>query len=266
VGKSTTIGVDLAKSVFEIAISKEPGRVSQRRRVSRSQMARLMADQAPSMVLMEACGSAHYWGRVFESQGHAVRLLPAHHVSRYRLGNKTDRADVDALLEAGRNERIFPVPVKSVAQQTLTALHRLRCEWVATRTARLNGLRGLLREIGIVIPRGARRVLPAVGDALRTGQVAQELHIPMMACCEEIRGLEERIGQVERQLATIAKESCAVESLLSVPGIGLLTATAMIGLVGSADRFRSGRRYASFLGLVPREFSSGNTRRLGAIS
>jgi transposase len=145
VGKSTTIGVDLAKSVFEVAISKEPGRVSQRRRVSRSQMARLMADQAPSMVLMEACGSAHYWGRVFESQGHAVRLLPAHHVSRYRLGNKTDRADVDALLEAGRNERIFPVPVKSVAQQTLTALHRLRCEWVATRTARLNGLRGLLR-------------------------------------------------------------------------------------------------------------------------
>jgi transposase len=266
VGKSRTIGVDLAKSVFEVAISREPGRVSQRRRVSRSQMARLLADEPSSTVLMEACGSAHYWGRVFEGQGHEVRLLPAHHVSRYRLGNKTDRADVDALLEAGRNERIFPVPVKSVAQQTLTALHRLRCEWVATRTARLNGLRGLLREIGIVIPRGARRVLPAVGDALGRGQVPQELHIPMMACCEEIRGLEEKIRQVEEQLAAIAKESGAVKSLLSVPGIGLLTATAMIGLVGSAGRFRSGRRYASFLGLVPREFSSGNTRRLGGIS
>lgn len=264
--KPTTIAVDLANSVFEIAVSKEAGRVCQRRRVTRSQMASFFVAHPAATVLMEACGSAHHWGRLLESQGHKVRLLPPHHVRRYRLGNKTDRADADALLEAGRNEQILPVPVKTVGQQTLTALHALRSGWMSTRTARLNSLRGLLRELGIVIARGPRPVLPSVAQALTSANVPAEIHPVVLACCDEIRRLEENIRQVEAQLAAMAKESGAAQNLLSVPGIGLLTATAMLGVVGSPCRFRSGRRYASFLGLVPREFSSGNNRRLGAIS
>lgn len=264
--KSTTIAVDLAKSVFEVAVSKTPGHVSQRRRLSQKQMVSFFANQPASLVLMEACGSAHYWGRLIQSQGHEVRLLPPHHVRRYRLGNKTDRADVNAMLEAGRNDRIIPVPIKTVGQQTLMALHCLRSRWIASRTAGLNALRGLLRELGITIPVGPRHVVPRVVEVLRGEVVPQELHRALLACCEEIRRLEENIREVERKLTAMSEEIAAAKNLLSVPGIGLLTSTAMLGFVGSASRFRSGRRYASFLGLVPREFSSGNTRRLGAIS
>jgi transposase len=265
--KPTTIAVDLANSVFEIAVSKQPGRVCQRRRLSRRQMASFFSAHPASTVLMEACGSAHYWGRLLKGQGHQVRLLPPHHVRRYRLGNKTDRADADALLEAGRNQQIIAVPVKTVGQQTLIALHNLRSGWISTRTARLNTLRGLLRELGIVIPKGPRHVLPSVAEALSSEDVVPTLHTVVLACCEEIRQLERNIRQVEGQLSVAAKQiGAAAQSLLSVPGIGLLTATAMLGFVGSACRFRSGRRYASFLGLVPKEFSSGNIRRLGAIS
>jgi transposase len=140
-------------------------------------------------------------GRILKSQGHQVRLLPPHHVRRYRLGNKTDRADADALLEAGRNEQIVAVPVKTVGQQTLIALHNLRSGWISTRTAS-----GLLRELGIVIPKGPRHVLPSVAEALSCERVAPTLHTVILACCEEIRQLEKNIRQVEVQLFVAAKE------------------------------------------------------------
>lgn len=264
--ESTTIAVDVAKSVFEVAVSRVPGSVSQRRRLTRRQMGSFFATHPQSTVLMEACGTAHYWGRVLQSQGHEVRLLPPHHVRRYRLGSKTDRADADALLEASRNQRIVPVPVKTVGQQTLAALHSLRSSWIASRTARLNRLRGILAEFGVAIPRGPRYVLPKVAEAVGAGEVPQELHGHLLGDCEEIRRLEESIKRIERQLTEMTKEIPAASHLLSVPGIGLLTATAMLGFVGSPCRFPSGRRFASFLGLVPKEFSSGNVRRLGAIS
>ena len=263
---STTIAVDLAKSVFEIAVSDEPGRVSLRRRLTRSQMASFFVNHPACEVVMEACGSAHFWARFLESHGHSVKLLPPAHVRRYRLGNKTDRADAEALLEASRNEKIFPVPVKTVGQQTLTALHSLRCGWIGTRTARLNVLRGLLRELGIVIPQGPRHVLPRVADALSSDEVPTELHPALLACCDEIRKLDDNIRQVERRLTAISRELPAARSLLSVPGIGLLTSTAMLGFVGSPARFPSGRRFGSFLGIVPKEFSSGSNHHLGAIT
>ncbi len=130
--KSTVFAIDLAKSVFQVAASQHPGRVSQQRRLTRSQLLRFMGKQSPSTVVMEACGSAHHWGRELTRLGHQVRLLPVSHVVRYRQGNKIDPADAEALLEAGRNERIRAVPVKSVDQQGLTALHRVRTRWLAT--------------------------------------------------------------------------------------------------------------------------------------
>jgi transposase len=229
-------------------------------------MASFFTGHPASTVLMEACGSAHYWGRRLEELGHEVRLLPPHHVRRYRLGNKTDRADADALLEAGRNERIIAVPVKTVGQQTLTALHRLRSGWIATRTARVNAIRGLLGELGVVIRQGRRHVVPAVAEVLGRGEIPEPLQGMILATLEEIGRLEENIVQVEARLKAMAQELAGAQRLLSVPGIGLITATAMLGFVGSPSRFASGRRYASFLGLVPREFSSGHTRRLGGIS
>src|SRR5688572_33425856 len=142
----TRIAVDVAKAVFEIAISDRPGHVIRRERPQRAQFLPFMAQQPAATVVMEACGSAHYWGRKLQQLGHQVVLLPPHHVRPYIRRNKTDRTDAKGILEASRNEDIHPVPVKTVAQQTLTSLHRFRSAWVHERTARLNSVRGLLRE------------------------------------------------------------------------------------------------------------------------
>jgi transposase len=264
----TTIAVDLAKSVFEVAVSSEPGRVSQRRRLTRSQMGSFFANRPPATVLMEACGTAHFWGRLLRGFGHRVLLLPAQHVCRYRLRDKTDAADALALLEAHRNQKIVPVPVKDVPQQAIASLHRIRSGWIATRIARLNTVRGLLRELGINIPLGAKLVLPRLSQALSDpeGSIPESLHPVLLAAASEIRTLEENVKQVDRRLETLAQSLPAAARLQSVPGIGLLTSTALIASVGDPSRFRNGRRLASCLGLVPREHSSGTCRHLGSIT
>lgn len=260
-----TIAVDLAKSVFQLAVSDRPGHVSQNHRLSRTQFQRFMAQQQPARVLLEACGSAHHWGRSLQRLGHSVVLLPPHRVRRYRDGNKTDKADAKALLEAFRNEDIQPVPIKSDDQQCLAALHRLRSAYVATRTARINSVRGLLREFGITIPVGAKNVVPRI-HALDTDSVPPPLLIALRETASEIDHFNSRIHQVELQIGALARQIPAVVNLRSIPGIGLLTATALVAFVGNVHRFRSARHFASYLGLVPREFSSGNSRRLGSIT
>jgi transposase len=263
-----TIAVDVAKSVFEVAVSTRPGRVAARHRLTRAQFARFVATQPPATLLMEACGTAHYWGRHAQAHGHRVVLLPPQAVRPYVPRNKTDRADAKGLLEAARNESIHPVPVKSEAQQALTALHRLRSTWLAARTARLNTVRGLLREFGVVIPVGATRVRPTVGallaDVDTTLPVA--LRPALQSAVEEIGELERRLRAVERQIAALATVTPAVAALRSIPGVGLLTSTALVAFVGDAQRFPTARHFASYLGLTPRERSSGLRRRLGAIS
>jgi len=263
-----TIAVDLAKNVFEIAVSHHPGRVATRKRVSRSRLPAFFVQQPAATVLLEACGSSHYWARQIQAHGHQVRLLPPHQVARYRTGNKTDRADARALLEAHRNEEIQPVPVKSVEQQTLTALHRLRSRYVATRTSRINTLRGVLREFGLIIPRGGPRAVlrleAVIGDT--ESDLPALLRPVLTETCLEIRALTERVEAIGRQLEASGHLMPVVARLSSIPGVGVLTATALVALVGDVRRFRSGRRFASSLGLVPREFSSGETQRRGRIT
>jgi transposase len=260
--------VDLSKSVFEVAVSFKPGRVAERERLSRSQMTRFFSQRPPATVLFEACGSSHHWARQLESLGHRVLLLPPQHVRRYVLRDKTDRADATALLEAHRNEQIVPVPIKTLHQQALASLHRLRSGWLATRTARINTVRGLLRELGIVIPQGPRHVLPGSTAVLSDPScpVPESLHEALLSAAREISELDSRIRAVERQLKTLADNLPATARLMTVPGIGLLTSTAMLAFVGDPTRFPSGRRFASYLGLVPRERSSGLQRHLGVIT
>ena len=264
----TTIAVDLAKSVFQVAVSRRPGHVDEERRLSRGRFLTYLAQQRPATVVLEACGSAHYWGRQLQPLGHAVRLLPAHDVHRYVRRNKTDRTDTKALLEANRNAEIRPVPVKSVEQQAIASLHRLRSTWQATRTARLNTVRGLLREFGVLIPVGAAHVVPQVRACLAESATAipRLLHPTLTDACEEIRELETRMREVDRQLAVLASQMPDVALLQTVPGVGLITATALVASVGDIKRFQSGRHFASYLGLTPREDSTAMHRRLGAIS
>lgn len=266
--QTTTIAVDIAKSVFEIAVSTRAGRVKDRARLSRPQFLRFFAERKPALVVLEACGSAHHWARELQKLGHQTRLLPPRETRPYVTRNKTDRSDCQALLEASRNEKIRPVPVKSISQQSLTALHRLRSAWMFARTARINTVRGLLRELGHFIPVGSRQVVPAVEALVENPDAAlpTALRGPLVLACQEIRELEERIHTLELELEQLARQMPVVARLRTIPGVGLLTATALVAFVGDIRRFPSARHFASYLGLTPSERSSGLRRRLGAIS
>src|SRR4029453_4827844 len=236
----TTIAVDLAKSVFQVAVSHRPGHLDEARRLPRERFLAFFAQRPPATIVLEACGSAHYWARQLQPLGHAVRLLPAHDVRPYVRRNKTDRTDAKGLLEANRNDEICPVPVKSVAHQAIASLHCLRSTWLATRTARLNTLRGLLREFGIFIPVGAQRVVPHVRALLlEPTSVPVLLRTTLTAACDEIDVLEVNMRAVERQLAALAADMTDVTLLQTVPGVGLVTATALVALVTDIRRFPS---------------------------
>jgi transposase len=264
----TTIAVDVAKSVFEIGISHRPGHVDKHYRVSRNQLSIFFANQPPATVVMEACSSSHYWARQFMRFGHDVKLLPPFYVRPYVQRSKTDRTDVKGMLEAWRNSEIRPVPIKTEAQQQLIALHRVRSTWIATRTARINTARGILREFGIVVADGASCVPARVTELIEDAGTELPMGVRdlLNELVVEIRQLTSRIENVERQLAAMAGETPVVERLRSIPGIGLLTATALIAFVGNVERFPSSRHFACYLGLTPREHSSGLRRQLGHIS
>ncbi len=264
----TTIAVDLAKSVFQVAVADGDWRVISRHRFSRGQLLRFFGERQPCLVVMEACGTAHFWGRWLSSLGFTVRLLPPQYVRAFVRRNKTDRSDAEALLEAARSADLAAVPVKSEQQQALLSLHRLRAAWLASRTARINTVRGILREFGVNVARGARRVTVTVEGLLgeATSPLPAALHPLLHQACGEIRELQGRMEQAEAELERLAADLPLVALLRSIPGIGLLTSTALVAAVGDVLRFPSGRHLASWLGLTPRERSSGNVRRLGGIS
>jgi transposase len=265
---STTIAVDLAKNIFEIAVSDSPGHVRENHRLSRARFDRFFAQHKPATVVFEACSSAHHWARQIQNLGHSVVLLPPHTVRPYIVRNKTDRADAKGILEAFRNKDIHPVPVKSPDQHALAALHRFRSAYLADRTARINTTRGILREFGVTIPSGARHVVPTLKTLVedRDSVVPKVLHHTLADATTEITQLETRIRDIESTFDVISKNNPVIEQLRSIPGVGLLTATALLAFVGDVSRFPTARHFASFLGLTPREHSSGAHRRLGRIS
>jgi transposase len=264
----TVIAVDLAETVFEIAISHTPGDVAETKRLSRTAFQGFFRDREPVTVAMEACGSAHYWARELQAFGHTVELIPPHLVRPYVTRNKTDRADAKGILEARRNTEIRSVPVKTLAQQVIGSIHRFRSGWIGARTAQVNTLRGLLRELGLIIPVGVEKVVPTVRLLVEGADstVPDGLRPMLALACDEIESLNARIKQSERELETIAEASPVVARIRSIPGIGLLTGTALAAFVGDVKRFGSGRRFASYLGLTPRERSSGMKQRYGRIS
>lgn len=265
---ASTVAIDLAKEVFELAFADAQGRVIERKRLSRKTFARVMEQRLPLRVLMEACGSAHYWGRRFQRQGHAVRLIPARDVRPYVRGNKTDRNDVAGMLEADRCADIAEVPLKTPEQQGIQSLHRIREQLKGERTATLNLLRGVLREFGVVVPLGAAKVPVAVREALEDGD--NELPMALRQTLDEqlqrLGQLSADMAAIEQRLEAFASREVTVQRYRQVPGIGLLTATALRAGAGELSRFRSGRQLSAWLGLTPREHSSGQQRRLGRLT
>ena len=227
---ATTVAVDLAKNLFQLAYADASWKLIGTARLTRSQFRRCFQNSPVSLVIMEACGSAHFWAREIRALGIEVRLLPARYVRAYVKRNKTDAADAAALLEAARCADIQPVRIKSVEQQALQSLHRARSLWMTTRTSRINALRGFCREFGIDIAQGARLGLEQIARALAdpNSLVPALLRPAMRSIIEEVRVLEVRVSDLEKQLGELARQSAACTTLLSVPGVGLLTATAMV--------------------------------------
>lgn len=266
---TTTVAVDLAKSVFQLAVADEHWKVIETHRLTRTQFERWFINRCVCLVIMEACGSAHHWARWLNSLGIEVRLLPAQYVRAYVRRNKTDAADATALLEAARASDMRPVRIKSIEQQALQGLHRIRSLWMGARTSRINALRGFLREFGIAIPVGARTGLETISRVLAdpASAVPALIRGTLASLVQEIRLLEARIGQLERELSQLARLSPACTTLLSIPGIGLLTATALVAATsGDVSHFKDARHFASWFGLTPKEYSSGSSRYLGHIS
>jgi transposase len=265
---ATTVAIDLAKDVFELGYEDVDGRVVARKRLRRSAFAKALVNVPPLTVVMEACGSAHHWGRRFERLGHRVLLLPAQHCKPFVRGNKTDRSDVAGLLTAHRLGGITPVPLKTEEQQGVQALHRLREHHKHQRTASINALRGLLREFGVVIPAGAAKVRPATLAALEDGDngIPMALRHRLAELLDEIGAHGEAMQRIESDLAEFARRDLRSQRFQAAVGVGLITATALSASQGDLDRFPSGRHFASSLGLTPKEFSSGGTRRLGKLT
>lgn len=260
------IAVDLAKSVYQVAESVRAGQVEQRKRLSRVAFRRYIQEQPePVEWLMEACGTAHYWGRMAQSLGHRVKLIHPRYVRPYRRRSKTDRNDCDAILEAARCQDIHPVPVKSHQQQQVQHLHGLRETWKKSRTQRINLLRGILREAGIEAPTTTAaflRAAPMLVEGPELAPLRASLHIVLA----EINLYEQCMADCEQQLKRWHADDAIVRKLDEVSGIGVLTASALTAAVGQPERFANGRRLSAWLGMTPREFSSGERRKLGHIS
>ncbi len=266
---TTTAAVDLAKNVYQVAIASGSGRPIEHRRLSRTQFERFFVNRPVDRVIMEACGSAHHFARQLGARGIEVTLLPAQYVRAYVRRNKTDAADALALLEAAKASDIRPVKVKSVEQQALQALHRTRSLWMTTRTSRINALRGFCREMGLHVPVGARPGLEVIARAIvdDRNDLPDLLRPVLQSLLEEIRSLEARIARLERELAGVAAQTPACQLLMTIPGVGLLTATGIAAATaGSVAHFANARHFASWFGLTPRESSSGERRSLGGIS
>jgi transposase len=264
----TTLGIDVAKNVFQLHGVDERGQVTVQKRVSRGKLRETVAQLPPCLIGMEACGSAQYWAREFQQFGHTVKLISPQFVKPYVRGNKNDSRDAEAICEAVSRPQMRFVPLKTVESQDIQALHRVRSRLIQQRTAVVNQVRGLLAERGIIIAQGitkVRKQLPLIiedGDNVLTS-LAREV---MRELYEQLVLLDERLCRADNLVKRVfaANESC--QKLAKVEGIGPVVATALVAAVGKATVFASGRHLAAWLGLVPRQHSSGGKNRLLGIS
>ena len=261
------IGIDLAKNIFQIHGVDERGKVVLQKRVSRTKLAEVMANLPPCLVGMEACGGAHYWARKFISFGHTVKLMSPQYVKPYVKTNKND-ADAEAICEAVSRPNMRFVPIKSEEQQDIQGLHRIRSRLVQERTALANQVRGLLQEYGIVISQGLSHLRKGLPDIITSSDkmltsAGKELFADLY---EQLITIEGRVHAYDARIHKLCRESEVCRRLIQVQGIGPLTATALVAAVGDAKVFKNGRQMAAWLGLVPRQCSSGGKQVLLGIS
>ncbi|MFP3181568.1 MAG: IS110 family transposase [Paraburkholderia sp.] len=262
------LGIDLAKQVFQLHGADRRGRAVHRAKVSRGSLFQAVRTLKPRMLVMEACSSAHHWARRFQSLGIEVRLISPQYVAPFVKTNKNDRNDAEAIVEAACRPTMRFVSIKSVEQQDIQAAHRMRAILVRHRTALINQMRGLLGERGLSIsrsPQAFRRAMPELLHA-SSDELTSFCQTLLTELLQHLAAIEERLHFLENSIQSFMKHSTLCRKITRVPGIGPVTATAIVGAVGDARQFRNGRHLAAWLGLVPRQYSSGGKARLHGIS
>lgn len=262
------VGIDLAKQVFQVHGVDRQGRKRLQRQLTRSQLERFLVQQPPCLIAMEACGGAHHWARRARAAGHEVKMMHPRYVKPFVQVNKNDARDAQAIAEAAARPAIPAVVPKSVDQQDLQALHRVRERLVKERTAIGNELRGLLGEFGIVIGQGHKAIREAVPRILE--DASNDLSVRGRRIMADLRDQwlerEARIADYDRELQGVARENPVCRRLQTIPGIGPINATLLYSHAGDPSSFRSGRHFSAYLGLVPRQHASGGKERLLGIS
>ena len=266
--KVTIVGLDLAKSVFQVHGADKEGRPVVGKKLRRGQVLAFFAGLSPCLIGLEACASAHYWARELRALGHAVRLIPPQYVRPFVKTNKNDATDEEAICEALMRPTMRFAAVKSAEQQSVLMLHRARELLVRQRTMLINALRGHCGEFGMVVAQGASKVTILIEmiedrDDARLPALARE---DLGSLVEQLRMAQTQILDLEKQLKAWHRTNEASRRLEAIPGVGVITATALVATIGNASQFHSGRQLAAWLGLVPRQYSSGGKARLGRIS
>jgi len=264
---ATPVGVDIAKSVFQVHyIDAETGEIVNKA-IKRGQFLEHFVSRAPCLIGMEACGSAHHWARQLTSMGHEVKLMPAQFVKAFNIRNKSDAADARAIWLAVQ-QPCKAVAIKTEMQQAVLMMHRQREQLVKFRTMQINGLRGMLSEFGETMGRGRAAMCKAIPDAL--ARVEARLPKVLIDTLREqwarVGTLDEEIATIERRLREWQKDDKAVRAVIEIPGVGLLTATAAVAMMGDPTAFKSGREFAAWVGLVPKQFGTGGKVDLRGIS
>ena len=265
----TTYGLDLAKRVFQVHwVELDTGELK-RKTLGRGEVAAFFARRAPGIVAMESCGSAHYWGRLLSGLGHEVRLIAAQFVRPFVKTNKTDAADAEAIWEAAQRPGMRFVALKSEEQQAVLSLHRMRAQLVKIRGMQAYQVRSLLYEFGVVTRQGFAALKAKATAVLGQPEgcpVPELLRVDLLSQMEGLQSLTERIEALERRIGSWQRREDDCERLTTIPGVGRLTATAVVATVADARSFRSGREFAAFLGLVPRQSGTGGRVKMLGIS
>jgi transposase len=266
--KITTVGIDLAKNVFQIHAVDERGQTVLRKQLKRAQVAVFFGNLPPCLIGMEACASAHYWGRTLQRFGHTVRLMASQFVKPYVKTNKNDAADAEGICEAVGRANMRFVPIKSIEQQAILSVHRVRQGFVKARTAQANQIRGLLGEFGLIIPQGIINVTKRVPELLE--DASNELPVAFRQLIDHLtqhlKELDRQVKEFERQIITWHRGSELSQKLEKIPGIGALAASALVASIADARSFKNGRQVSAWLGLVPRQSSTGGKPTLLGMS
>lgn len=265
---TTTIGIDLAKNIFQLHGVDKHGKAALRRRLNREELLPYLANLPPCLIGIEASGGAHYWGREIRKLGHNVKMMPPQYVKPYVKSNKNDYNDAEGICEAVSRPNMRFVPIKTEMQQEIMMMHRMRSQVIQMRTAHVNQLRGFLLEFGVAIPRGIERFRAKLPEALigLQSRLSSELLSMFEEMQKELTRLDEQVRACDKKVAQTGRAHPICKKLMDVEGVGPLTSSALVGSVADPASFRNGRQFAAWLGLVPRQHSSGGRTVLQGIS